>query len=76
MIECIRAIHAQLDATYGMPRVRAEPVRKTADIAKKSFLVRLLSGSGILDRRTLPGVTGGVRFHFGYIFKLATPPLR
>src|SRR5207244_12248669 len=53
LVERIRAIHAESDATYGMPRVRAELVDQGVKISAKRVarLMRLNAIRGISRRR-------------------------
>ena len=46
MVERIRAIHAESDATYGMPRVRAELVEQEVRISRKR-VARLMRHAGL-----------------------------
>jgi putative transposase len=53
MVERIRAIHAESDATYGMPRVRAELIDQGERISGKRVarLMRLHAIRGVSRRR-------------------------
>jgi putative transposase len=53
MVQRIRAIHAESDATYGMPRVRAELIDQGVKISAKRVarLMRLNATCGISRRR-------------------------
>ena len=53
MVQRIRAIHAESDATYGMPRVRAELIDQGVKISAKRVarLMRLNAIRGISRRR-------------------------
>ena len=53
MIERIRAIHAESDATYGMPRMRAELIDPGAAISCKRVarLMRKARIRGVMRRR-------------------------
>jgi putative transposase len=56
--ECIRAIHAQSDATYGMPRVRAELIEQGWVVSRKR-VARLMRAHGLrgVSRRRYEVVT-------------------